>query len=385
MHRRLRGLRRVLSPAVIDWLVAGACLVLGLVTQAAGNASTTVPRLVVGSVLVGVASAALLWRRRRPLAAFAVIWLACAGYVAARLPPANLDMVAVVAVYSVAAYGPGVAALSVSLAATVLLVALNLALQHSALATIASISNFWVIFLIGRAAQAHRRQAALVEARRAEQDRRAVAEERARAAERQAELARELHDILSQSLAVVAVQAGGAAGLGEGEAAEMRTALAQVAAVARDGLDQTRVLLHRMRDGVRTMPAAQEDLGALVASFRAHGLPVEARLDRPCASVRPAVPATVYRVVREALTNVLKHAPGARTVVTVRYGDEAAEVTVHDTGTSTVDKCGPLPSAGVGLSGLRERVLDEGGRFRAGAAGGGFEVHAVLPLSGGSR
>jgi signal transduction histidine kinase len=152
------------------------------------------------------------------------------------------------------------------------------------------------------------------------------------------------------------------------------------------GLLAARRLLGVLRDpdeeaGLAPQPGIG-DLNALTASVRGAGLPVNLAVDGDLAALPAAVDVSVYRIVQEALTNVLKHAGPARADVTVRCAEDAVTIEVTDNGSG---QPGPLPPAvGHGLAGMRERAAVFGGDLAAGPrAGGGFAVRARLPLGGG--
>ena len=127
--------------------------------------------------------------------------------------------------------------------------------------------------------------------------------------------------------------------------------------------------------GPMVMPPPARPLGALAGSLRAAGLPVNLVISGDHAGVPAAVEVSVYRIVQEALTNILKHAGPARADVTVGCADEEVTIEITDDGTS---EPGNQPSAdGNGLAGMRERVAIFGGELRAGPRpGGGFTVRA---------
>jgi signal transduction histidine kinase len=198
-------------------------------------------------------------------------------------------------------------------------------------------------------------------------------------------LARELHDAVSGAVGVMVVQAGAADSLRDLDPAAARSALRVVQEMARATLeDMDRWLAVA---GVHPAPATPGGPGArgatavheLVERMRAAGMPVE--LD-----VRGQWPSgdgdAVYRIVQEALTNALRHAPGAHVRVTVASGPTATEVLVEDDGP------GPVPGSrpGYGLVGLTERVERLGGSLTSGrpAAGPGFAVRARLPARQGA-
>jgi signal transduction histidine kinase len=202
----------------------------------------------------------------------------------------------------------------------------------------------------------------------------------AAAAER-ARIAWELHDIVAHHLSVIVLQAAGARASGQ----PAGPALEKIEHSGRQALAETRRLLGVLRDpdeeaGLAPQPGIGE-LGALAASVRAAGLPVNLDIDGDLA-LPAAVDVSVYRIVQEALTNVLKHAGPARADVTIGYTEDTVTVEVTDNGTG--EPGSPAPAGGHGLAGMRERVAVFGGELRAGPRpGGGFTVQARLPLGDG--
>ena len=205
--------------------------------------------------------------------------------------------------------------------------------------------------------------------------------EHAAAAER-ARIARELHDIVAHHLSVIVLQAAGARASGKPAGATLE----KIENSARQALGETRRLLGVLHDpdketGLAPQPGIGE-LGALAASVRAAGLPVNLVISGDPAPLPATVEVSVYRIVQEALTNVLKHAGPARADVTIGCAQETVTIEVTDDGTAAP---APLPTAGGhGLAGMRERAAVFGGELRAGPRpGGGFAVLARLPLTGG--
>lgn len=215
------------------------------------------------------------------------------------------------------------------------------------------------------------------------------------AAER-SDLARDVHDVIGHSLALIAVRAESARYLAEAgdeveltpeeKLAEASRALADIRVTARAALDDTRSLAAMFRSAARADEAPDEpahapapslaDIPALVERWQAtaHRVDFAQSDDLPALSGPAGVAA--YRVVQEGLTNIAKHAPGATSVtVTVVGAPEAVEIRVANDGATA-----PADGAGTGLAGLRERVEAVGGRFSAGpSAGDRFEVYAHLP------
>lgn len=217
----------------------------------------------------------------------------------------------------------------------------------------------------------------------------AVAAERAR-------IARELHDVVAHAISVTVMQArGGRVMLGRDEQ-EVRRALDAIEQTNTAALSDMRRLLAVLRDtegppdGRAAPQPSLGNLEQLVDQVRAAGLPVDVAVTGNAADRHPPVPPGVdlsaYRIVQEALTNVLKHAgPTATAGVEVDYGPDALRVTVRDDGVGPLDReaAGDTDGSGHGLVGIRERVAVIGGRVEAGpgASGTGFEVSAVLPYA----
>jgi signal transduction histidine kinase len=219
-----------------------------------------------------------------------------------------------------------------------------------------------------------RRETALLAERTAGLEREAAA---AVAGER-ARMARELHDIVSHNLSVVVLQAAGARAGGASA-----TTLEKIERSGREALVEMRRLLGVLRedDGDVELLAPQPgiaELRQLAESVRAAGVPVELELDEGLRPLPPALELAAYRIVQEALTNVLKHAAPARAGVRVRLDGDALAIEVTDDGADrgTVATIG----GGHGLPGMRERVALFGGKLEAGRSPhGGFAVRARLP------
>jgi signal transduction histidine kinase len=238
-----------------------------------------------------------------------------------------------------------------------------------------SLLQLLAIWLAGVLARA-RRQAVLLAARSAALQRRAG---QAAAAER-ARIARELHDIVGHHLSVIVLQAAGARASGK----PAGVALEKIEHSGRQAMAETRRLLGVLRDpgeeeaGLAPRPGTG-DLDVLAASVQAAGLPVNLVIDGELAALPEAVDVSVYRIVQEALTNVLKHAGPARADVTVGRAQDAVTIEVTDNGTGEPGR--PTPADGHGLAGMRERAAVFGGELHAGPRpGGGFAVRARLPL-----
>jgi signal transduction histidine kinase len=225
-------------------------------------------------------------------------------------------------------------------------------------------------------------------AERAERERHLLAEQ-ARAEER-ARLAAEMHDVVTHRVSLMVLQAGALRMTATDEAT--RQAAEELRAAGCQALDELRDLVGILRtaqDAVHSTtaeddPVSTPDFAALIAESTAVGTPAELIVDGDTGLASPIVRRTVYRAVREALTNVRKHAPGARVLVRVSY--EPSQVRLEVRNTPPGDLAGAAQAglagtgSGLGLAGLRQRIELVQGTFRAGPApDGGFSVEATLP------
>ena len=215
----------------------------------------------------------------------------------------------------------------------------------------------------------------------AERARREISAERVR-------IAHELHDVIAHGLAVITVQAGVGRRLMAKHPEEAASALASIETIGRTAQEELRVVLGLLRDEEVT-PAALTpapglpDLTELVDHVRAAGTPVDLHVSGVDGQLSPALELSVYRVIQEALTNAVKHAPGARVTVDLAVRAQEVRIAVTDDGAAAgavLPAPGP-PASGHGLVGMRERVGAFGGSLVARPAGGqGFRVLARIPL-----
>jgi signal transduction histidine kinase len=225
------------------------------------------------------------------------------------------------------------------------------------------VAGAWLLGWLVRERRAYAAQAAEEFAQRA------VTDERLR-------IAREMHDIVAHSMSLIAVKAAVGNHVAEASPAQAREALAVIEATSRGALVEMRRALGVLRQDAEYAPApGLTELTALADQAAAGGVDVDLDVDGR-AELPEAVGLSVYRIVQEALTNVVKHAAPARcrVAVTVHSGEVSIDVT---------DEGGPVEApapAGHGLIGIRERVAMYGGEFAAGPRPeGGFRVRARLP------
>jgi signal transduction histidine kinase len=209
--------------------------------------------------------------------------------------------------------------------------------------------------------------------------------------EQRLQIARELHDIVSHAMSVVAVQAGVGSHLIATRPDEAAKSLHAIETTARAALSETRSLLSVIRDdaydlATRSPLPGLDNLQALVQRVADAGQPVTLQVQGQPRALPQSLELSVYRVVQEALTNVVRHAaPPVTAAVVIRYDDDGGVVVeVTDDGRGPGSKRGS--GSGHGLAGMRERVSLLGGELSAGPrAGGGYQVVARLPAQAGAR
>jgi signal transduction histidine kinase len=210
----------------------------------------------------------------------------------------------------------------------------------------------------------------------AELDRRAaVAAERGR-------MARDLHDVIAGHLSAIAIQSEAALSLPDPKLA--KTVLESVRENSVSALEEMRAMIGLLKaeggDAETTAPARLADLSKLVESARASGLEVRVGSTVDEVPLPTAVDLTAYRIAQEALTNAVKHAPGGRVDVDVRYLDGVLAVEVRNDVHHR--HAPPADGSGTGLLNMRERADAVGGTLTAGPAEGGWLVRAELPVGG---
>ncbi|GAA4726331.1 sensor histidine kinase [Phytohabitans rumicis] len=320
---------------------------------------------VVVTVLVG---AVLLGRRRAPLAVLAAT---CAG--AALLIP--LD------------YSPGGAPIVVALASladlrsrrtsVAVLVPTALFLLLASITSLASPIAAWVL---GSYLRTRRRYTWALEERAATLEREREQLDQIAAQRERTSIARELHDIVAHSVTVMLIGVRGARDVLPTSPRVAAQTLERVEATAEQSLAELRrilVLLRASDNGAQFRPQPSlAQLGELVAEYRTAGMPVRLQLTGQARPLAGGVELSAYRIVEEALTNVLKHTEPTQVTVTVGYGQTQLDVTVEDDGGGN----DPAPSAGGhGIVGMRERAAVAGGTLEARRTDRGFQVTARLP------
>jgi signal transduction histidine kinase len=369
----------------LDRIVAAGLVVLGQVELWVGNAITGPKALVAPLVILIAGSVAV--RRRWPLVVVSVVTTSVAAITIVAGSP---DAVAVGVAYFCALYG-----LAVWTDTPGFLTGCAVVFGSNAVSALGPHRSWrdvlvWsvvsgIAMLIARRAVRDRQLraeglAAHAELLEREQELRAheaVAEERAR-------IARELHDLVAHNVSVMVVQAGAERhALGE-EQASTRDALTSIEHSGRQALAEARRLLGMLRgkgasEDLQPQPSIDQ-IDLLVEQVARAGLQVKLEVEGEPVPLPAGVDLCAYRVVQEGLTNALKHAGAGQAEVVLRYAPRAFEVEIRDDGRGSSDLSGE--GAGHGLIGMRERVTLYGGELKAGPReGGGFRVHAHLPLA----
>jgi signal transduction histidine kinase len=367
----------------IDLVICLPLLVFGLAgTGPAGRnqpATTRVPdHFAYLLVVVAVGGIAL---RRRPGWSLAVNGAALVAYLGAGYPYGPIVLTAPVALGNAAARWPLRRAIVFGGLYMLGLLGAVFVKESGSHPRIDAVGAAWLAFAwlaigagslaVGAAIRVRGESAARV---RAEQARRAAADERLR-------MAQDLHDTIGHGLAVIAMQAGVALHVLEKDPAQARESMEAVRATSRESLEHLRAQLDALRgtdDPAARRPAAgMADLPRLIERVRAGGLAVRV-------SPLPPVPAPVgeaaYRIVQEALTNVLRHADAADASVDLVAADGVLRITVTDGGPPL--STAPPSSTGAGIPGMRAQAHALGGTLTAEPGpGAGFTVVAALPLS----
>ncbi|MBW9095351.1 sensor histidine kinase [Microbacterium jejuense] len=394
MFRRLKTSQLVVDVtlAVVFFLIAWPVETALVQTGAFGLEYLLGPagQVLVGGVIAALFSCALAVRRLSPLLALGLAWVGALVQMGLGRPPSFSDVAIFGVLFATAAYGSRAAywagfasALVGALVITVYLFAgpsfagggltwqtLPLALMTLVAAAFA-LGLSWTIGALVRSAIRTRETRAAQQRAEAET---AAEQERVR-------IARDMHDVVAHSLAVVIAQADGARYAAASDPSVATEALATISTTARSALADVRLLLgqlrHRQGDGPQPTIA---DLEELYAQVRAAGVPLRVDVDPvPPGEPPAAVQLAVYRILQEALTNALRHgATGGAVDVGLAWLPDRVELSVRNPAAP------PPPGArpGHGLIGMRERAQLAGGRLDAAAEGGDFVVRAAIPIGG---
>lgn len=365
--------------ALLDAALAAGVTGLALADALLGSSEPGAPDY----VLLLAGTLALTARSRAPRVVLAVTLLAGLAYTA-RVEPGPIATVPVlVAVYTVVSVGHRALGLGVAAPLMVFAVASNLAATGDATPAgqaiqeaILPVGWFVAAYVLGEVARHRRAYVRQAEERAAEAERTREEVALRRASEERLRIARELHDSLTHQISIIKVQAGVAVHLARKRGEDLPEALVAVQEASREATRELRATLEVLRDSEGDGPGhGLARLGDLVERV---GVPATVTVDGPECALPADVDRAAYRIVQEALTNVVRHAGAATASVRLAYGADALTIVVEDDGGAVP---GEDPVPGVGLIGMRERVTALGGRLCAGPrAEGGFRVEASLPV-----
>jgi signal transduction histidine kinase len=318
----------------------------------------------------------LVVRRRRPVWCLGAVVAAFALHELLGYPPTFASEALIVALYSVGAYQERSRRI-LAIAATAAYAALAIALRvQGSPERPVDFATFYLVLGGCWAVGTWMRARTQLEAERQRQAASSASmQERAR-------IARELHDVVTHHVTAMVVQADAAQFLVADAPDEAVSGLAAISDTGRRALAELRYFLGVLDPVPETERApAVGRLRDLVEQTRSAGQPVELTEEGEPQPMTSGAQLAAYRVVQEALTNALKHAPGRRTVVRVRHGTADVDIEVSTDGSAVAAS---RSAPGRGLTGLRERVSVVGGELRAGGGpDGGFTVHARIPARSG--
>ncbi len=245
----------------------------------------------------------------------------------------------------------------------------------------------FLVWYIGRQMRARDERLRLLEERARQLERERDIEARRAASEERTRIAREMHDVVAHKVSLMTVQAGAAKTIAARDPDGAIQAMAAIEEAGRQALDELRQVLGVLRQDSDGMDLGPQpgfgDIPQLVQRFKETGL--EATMDATSTDTAIDLPGqtglAAYRIIQEALTNVLKHAgPETPTEIRLAVADDKLTIDVRDRGRGATI----LPGSGQGITGMRERAQLLGGTLEAGPnPDGGFRVRAVLPLPGG--
>ncbi|WP_327026544.1 sensor histidine kinase [Micromonospora sp. NBC_01739] len=347
-----------------------------------------------GYALLVVSGLVLVVRRRWPVAVFVTAALASLVYYGLDFPDAPGWLGLFVALYTLAAYGDGRRSLVIA-GVGITVLAVGWLVAAADIEPRAAIG--WVFFRIGASVMS----AALGESVRSRRVIAADAQRRAELAERSREeaararvdaerlrIAREVHDTVAHAIAIINVQSGVTAHVLDKRPEQAREALRAIELTSARALREMRTILGVLRDDHdgRVPQAGLEQVDELAAKARAAGLDVTLEAASPASSLPTAVGSAAYRIIQEALTNVVRHVGPTRVTVVLNPGVDVLEIRVTDEGRRTPSPAGngmdTSAEPGRGIVGMRERCQLLGGELDAEPTPrGGFEVRARLPLA----
>ncbi|WP_213007282.1 sensor histidine kinase [Paractinoplanes toevensis] len=341
-------------------------------------------------VLLLAGPIALVWRKRFPVAVFAIAAAASIGFATFAAPRWSYAVAPAIALFNLARMGrPWPAAIggAVSYVAYFAIcwafadrlgvpAGARPGLREAVLLAVAMI----VLIFLGGASKVRSEHMAEMMKIRAERERAKKEQERRQASEERLRMARELHDVLGHHLSLINVQAGVGLHLMDKQPEQAREALTAIKTASAEALREVRAVLDVMRAENESAPRQPAlGLNRLEELTADAGLPITTKITGDERPLPPEVDRAAYRIVQEALTNVRKHAgPGATASIAVDYLPTALHLAIRNEGPDAAET-GTDPGEGTGIAGMRERAQSLGGSVEAGPVDGGFLVSVLLP------
>ena len=330
----------------------------------------------------------LAWRTRWPLPALAAV--ACGGVVYLGLAHAANNFISplIVALYTATATGSRSRTIAIACVALVYGIVIVLLFSPDPGSTSRQIVEVQALFgvgiAVGEAVRSHRALLGEMRERAERAEREQELRTRQQVDEERLRIARDVHDLVAHNIATISTQAAVGAHIGREDPARALEVLESIKTVSTHALEDLRHALGVVRDENGrdpTMPAPSlHEVSDLVEQARRAGLVVGLKLKGSSVALAPALQIAVYRIVQEALTNVMRHAEGATAAVQIASDATHVDVEVVNDGGGRPSSASVAGSHS-GLVGMRERAESLGGTFEAlPTARGGFRVHATLPL-----
>jgi signal transduction histidine kinase len=390
---RMLSTVRTAAPVLTD---AGVGVGVAVLVLAAGAAGAGPPWIVsprpldaVAVGLVGVVAGALALRRRYPIAVLVVLNAVALAWSAAQYPGPLIMLAPLIACYTLAAlrgWRWGLAGAVVTALSALVAIRVAFGAAEPAGSNISAVLTAATAGAAGTAVGYYRALLAATRAQLAREAETREAQARRRAVEERLRIARELHDVFGHTMATISVQAGVGIHLLQTRPAQAVEALTTIKQISDQGLTDVKAILGVLRADndpgqPRTPRGGLDQLEALLDPVRAAGVQPQLTVHGSARPLPAAVDLAAFRIVQEALTNVLRHAHARTVQLDLRYEPSQVVIRILDDGTAA----GPGPAHtngqdGHGISGMRERALALSGQFTAGPhPDGGFQVRCVLP------
>lgn len=401
IRQRLRGIDPiVMDTALAVGLTIFVCTVVYLITNIRPENAPALPNLhpfvpqrerppmLVAYLLIAGTFLPLALRRKIPWVALVLSGgFAVAYQLIPDMPPAPMTFGPMLALYSFASYSKRRHAGLIALVAGGLTISVLVFAFSSSVRWVSEIVGAFVLLaaaaLLGEAERNRREYIAEVEKRAVEAERTREEEAYRRVDEERIRIARDVHDIVAHSLSIVAVQAGAAAAVLDRDPEQARQSIEHVRTTSKTALAELRSMLDVLRTGEGDAPLAPAaditQVDSLVRPVREAGITVDLDVYGDLASVPAFASVSAYRIVQEALTNVVRHARAQSVTVSLALTNSQLVIEITDDGVGRGTES--RETRGHGLRGMRERVEALGGAFQAGPGSErGFRVFAAIPL-----